>query len=123
MSCFLKFLKLFPGGARLILRQRENGEENCDGGRRAREPRHEPLNAAAEKQHHRGIEQEQQKRGEQDRPAQILRLADAIDFMARISERREIERRQAIGGSQRVHRDERHPADFDSCEQDRPNGV
>src|SRR5580704_4905165 len=93
-------------GARLVQRQRQNREENGDAGRGARETRHQPLNAATEEQHHHGIEQEQQKRGEQDRPAQILWLADAVDFMARIGERREIERRQAIGRGERVHRDE-----------------
>ncbi len=89
-------------------RQRQNRDENRDRRpwRRRAEARHEPLNAAAEEQHHHGIEQEQRQRGEQDRPAQILRLADAVDFMARIGERREIERRQAIGGRQRVDGDE-----------------
>src|SRR5579864_1649493 len=93
-------------GARLVQGQREHRDENRYSGGGAREARNELLNAAAEEQHHDAIEQEQQQRGEQDRPAQVLRLADAVDFMARIGERREIERHQAIGGRQRVHRDE-----------------
>ena len=57
--------------------------------------------AAGEPEHHQRVEREQRQRREQDRPAQVLRLADPIGLEARV-ERREVERRQPVGGRQRV---------------------
>ena len=64
--------------------ERERERRKHDHGRRcgARGAREEPLNAAAEEQHDERIEQQQRKRGEEDRSAQILRLAGAVDVAA-----------------------------------------
>ena len=45
-------------------------------------------NAAAENEHDQRVEQEQRERSEENRTAQILRLAGAVDLMARVDERR-----------------------------------
>ena len=68
-------------------------------------PRHQPVEAAGEPEHHQRVDQQQRERGEEDRAAQILRLAGAVIFDARI-ERGEVDRRQPVRRRQRIDGDE-----------------
>ena len=83
--------------------------ETIDGGDQDRgrhaPPRQQPVEAAGEPEHHQRVDQQQRERGEEDRAAQILRLADAIIFDARI-ERGEVDRLQPVRRRQRIDGDE-----------------
>ena len=94
---------------RVGVRQRGGGESRSDQqdrGAAARKPRHQPADTAAEIEHDQRVEQEQAKRCEKNRPAQILRLALAVEFVAGAGQRRDVERRQPIGGRQRIDREQ-----------------
>ena len=56
-------------------------------------------------EHHQRVEQQQRQRGQEDRPAQVERLAVAIDVEPGI-EPREIERRRPVIGRERIDRDQ-----------------
>ena len=68
------------------------------GDRAGRKPaaRQHPIKPAREPEHHQRIDHQQRERAEEQRPAQILRLAEPIGFHAR-GERRVIDRVEPVG--------------------------